>query len=244
MIDYLTKSVLSTSSWTRIDTFAFNAGLIWNAVGIENTFRTASNVRIADKISLACAASCSVSLITMGVCTTRIWITGRRLIFHYGLGFGFTLYERVSNEANQTDAARDMTHDPALGIDATNSWTRIFTFFVDASQMTLTFTVTDAFRSAIWRTSNITIQACTRWWIVFNKALGIGTTWWRYARIYQFMIRCFFWKLYRYWDFVKYVCGLTYYATGDKGIAGISRTASTYWIVVDNLTVCGDATRS
>lgn len=78
VVDDFTHGVLSACSWTRIDTFATNTGLISSAVRVQDTLWSASTVRI----SLIFGKTCADTVLTLRIRSTRRWIA--RIVI-YGL---------------------------------------------------------------------------------------------------------------------------------------------------------------
>lgn len=87
-----------------------------------------------------------------------------------------------------------MTYNSANCVQSTNSFTRVSTFLVNASQMTGTFCITDAFWSAVWWRTDEFGEARTGRSIIHCATLRIGATRRRLARVfwYWWKFRCNF----------------------------------------------------
>jgi hypothetical protein len=69
-----------------------------------------------------------------------------------------------------------MVHDLASGINATCSWTRIFTLLRQATLIKGTICTDDTLRTAVRRTTNVIDKAGAYCNIIDLTALGVGTT--------------------------------------------------------------------
>jgi hypothetical protein len=148
VINDLTVCVQSASSWTRIQTFIFDASFIRGTVRVEGTFGSATFIGIADVFWKTSTSSRSVLFPTDGVSSTRGWHTRCWSWLHWGHHFLQTLNKRISFVARYADTVRRVTDDATFGVLSARSRTRVFAFLVDTSQVVCTFAVADTFWSA------------------------------------------------------------------------------------------------
>ena len=71
MIGNITFGIGTTNTRTRIDTFAANACAITSAVGVDNTFRLTTFVRVTEIVIQTCANA----TVALGVGATWRWLT-------------------------------------------------------------------------------------------------------------------------------------------------------------------------
>lgn len=185
MIDYMTLSILATSTRTWILAFVLYASLIRRTISIQNAFRSASFVRISKVFRQTLARSCTV-LFT----TNSIWATWARVAWVYILRFRVSLYwtitEWISGMTSCTNACRSVTYNVTFSVCATESRARIFTFLVNAGQVACTLWTGDALGSTVWRGSYKFGQTGAWGWVSNDFAFWVGT-----AR--RWLTRIFLW---------------------------------------------------
>jgi len=152
VIGHATFGVDATQSRAGIDALVADAGSAGWAVGAEQTFRSASDERIADVIRRAEAGGFGALFTAFSVGTARAGFTRTRFWFHniwHNNWNSLTSFERVSSETGSTRAGWRVTDDSTFSVGSARSWTRIDTSHVDASAAAGTIAVDDAFRTAV-----------------------------------------------------------------------------------------------
>ena len=218
MVYNLTNSIQATCSRTRIFAFVVNASKAWRTIRVQNAFGSATFVRIANIVFYASASACAVLFSTESVWTTRTWWTRswnfNRVDF---LANQRALTKRITSIASQTIAHRCMTNNFALSIESASIWTRIFTFLVDASQVTRAFWVADTFRLAIRWVSDHFRQTRARCLISNNSTLSIRST-------RRWLTRIWWWRLLNNFNLTSY-----------ERITSVSWRTTADWIVIADL---------
>lgn len=193
----VTNSILTTSSWTRINTFVSRTCLVSWTIIIDDTFwSTATIVRI----TLIFRWTWTYSIQTLSVRTTRWWITRviKSWFFCYAKclvwewirlerkvdsltwgGFGIATCEGVSSVTFSTRTNWCVIDDIAICIDTAWTRTRISTFLLNASFIAWTFWVYWTFRSTIRGWTHVIWQTSAWWWtIVVTTLWERPTRWW------------------------------------------------------------------
>jgi hypothetical protein len=136
MIVDVTFRVLTASSRTRIYTFISDAGFVAWTVSVQDTFWSATSVRIslvfrqttANTIVALCVGTARRRIAR--ICDYRFWRWRR---------FRNTVRERISGVTVWTSTNRSMIDDTALSSSSAGSWTRVSALLSDASQVAATF---------------------------------------------------------------------------------------------------------
>lgn len=155
VIRHSTFGIDPANSRTRIFTFVVQTRLVSCAVGVCNTFRSASWVRISKIFRYTYASSCSVSFSTFGVCSARWWVAWIASFFYRSYRDWRAAIKRIPCKSYLALAVRWVIGYDALSVESTRTGTRIFAFFVDACQISWTFLVYGTFGAAIGRTPYI-----------------------------------------------------------------------------------------
>jgi hypothetical protein len=156
MIHNLAVCILATCPWARILAFISYTGAIWRAIRIQNTFRSATFIRISNIVGRTGTCSCTILFSALCIWSTRVWIAWSRCFINWFFLHNWALSEWISTITCQTDAHWSMANHTTFCIGSTGSRTRISAFLVDACQIARTFCIIDTFRTTIgWRSYHV-----------------------------------------------------------------------------------------
>lgn len=147
VIQNRTLGVCSASSWARVHAFIVVTRSVPRTIVIDDTFRFAACVRVSKVFRQASARSCSVTLFANGVGATRwrvAWVA--RFFLSY---FDQASDKRISCVSWFALAIRGVFDDEACSVRTTRSGAGVFAHLVQTGQISRTFFVHGAFRSAI-----------------------------------------------------------------------------------------------
>ncbi len=188
MIVNVTFGVDSASPWTRIDTLLVDASLVWWALTIQDTLRSASHEWVSKETWLA-GANCSIaSWLTVGIAATGWWLAriGRPLsdnrLDHFwyldALAVGITIVILWTRTPGY------VIYNIALSIQSTNIGTGVSATFTNASLIWSAVAVLSALRAAVGSAAQIARLACALWWARNVLALRVWSTRRRFASIF------------------------------------------------------------
>jgi len=149
VIHNLTIGVLSARSWTWVLALVTNAGFVGGAVSVQDTFRPAALVRIANIFWEANTGSSSTLFTANRISPARCWITRVDVLFGWRRSSGVAHSKGISGEALETKASWSMVNHSAFSVCSASAGTRILALLVDASKVPWTIAVTDTLWSAI-----------------------------------------------------------------------------------------------
>ena len=133
-----------------VDTLVSNTGQGGGAVGVDGALGLTLNVRVALEAGVTRARGRLVPVCALSIDATGTWSAG---VDDFGSwccgGRSVARCEGISNKTLITDANRNMVSNIAIGIDSTETRTRILTFSVDACLVCRTVRVDDTFWSAV-----------------------------------------------------------------------------------------------
>lgn len=151
VVDNVANSALTTGPRTGILAFVPETCFIARTLQVEDTFRAAGFVGVAQvfrkTLALAIPAESVGTAWRWTARVTDSWYSGRR---HHE-----ALRERVTSESFHAGADRNVVQNVALSIDAAGTWTRILTLLVDAGEVALALGAQDAFWSTFWRHADV-----------------------------------------------------------------------------------------
>lgn len=129
-----------------------------------------------------------------------------------------TLNESISTKTCRTRTRYSVSNNSTFSICSTNIWTWIGAFVIDARFVTRAICIDNAFWTAIWCFTKITIDALTNWYVSICGTLGIWSTRIWLTRIFSFC----------YNRFSKN------FKTTSEWIARLTCRATAYWAMVYN----------
>ena len=181
----------TTDPRTGVFTLVIDTGLVIGTLWVGDTLRLTLNVRVPSVIKNTSARGCPSQFWTFRIGTTWRWVAGLYDFYWSLCCLSVTLNKWISNKTRIADTNWYMISDIALGIDATQTRTRILTFSVDACFINLAILVYDTFWSTIWWWTNHFRQARTLTsisndsWRVRVWSTRVGFTWIRYNWLYR-----------------------------------------------------------
>lgn len=215
MVDNLADSVGSASTRTRVTTFVLRARFVWWTVGIHNTFRSASFVRVAVIFWQTSTGSGAVIFSAFSICATWRWFTRWSEILY---NFHFVTFdERISGVIEHARTRWRMADNMALCVDTTRWHTRINAFLIYTGEVTWTFRIADALWPAVRWWPEILRKTWTWWVLRYYFTDCIRSAWWWFTRV-----RALWLKLLKY--------------TSREWVSCVLWWAWTDGVVVDNLT--------
>ena len=156
-------SVDTADSWAGVDTLVVHTGPVGGAVTVQDTLRSAGEVRVSEVSWYAGTGSGSLLRPALSIGATGCWVAGIDYSSLCGRGGRDppTLSERISIVSRRTSTYRVVVHNLTFSIWTTGSWTGVDTFLPDTGQVAGTVWVDAALRSAVRRNSDIVGQAGT-----------------------------------------------------------------------------------
>ena len=144
--------MLTTNTWTRVNTLVIDTSLVVRALGVDWTFWLTFNVGISKHFWETCAWCCSVALPTHSIDATRGWLAGINNFGCWRCAHRFpAFWEWISEITLEADAQWQVIADLASGIDAAQTGTRILALAVDTSLVGRAVWVDHAFGTAVGR---------------------------------------------------------------------------------------------
>lgn len=149
-------------------------GLVRGAIAVGDTLRTTSLVGISMIFGQTLTGAGVAFLSANGIGTAGIGVAGlcgRFLLLHQ-----LTTTEGIAGVTRCTVALRSMAEHVTDGIGATHSGTGIPALLPNAGLVEGALRVGYAFRSALWRCSNVVGQASALRLISHSATLSVGST--------------------------------------------------------------------
>lgn len=152
MITDITACMLSTQSRTWVITTLVDTGQIAGAILVLDTRLLALNIRVTNVVADTFAAGLAVTLSAFSIDTTGRGIAGLENSNRTrGSDDGIANREGIAHKVFLTGTDRQMIVHPTIGIDATDSRTRVYTPLILTGFIIGTILTHKTFRVAIGR---------------------------------------------------------------------------------------------
>ena len=146
-----TGSVAPTYARTGVPALVVDAGKVRGTFRVDCALMLTLHIGITLEARVTGAGGCSISLPALSIDATGTWSAG---VNNFGSwccgGRSVARCEGISNKTLITDANRNMVSNIAIGIDSTETRTRILTLSVDTRFVNWAILVYDTLRSTVW----------------------------------------------------------------------------------------------